>query len=65
MAKVEINADGRAITVEHDAELAVITDAAFDLWKQTEAPSRTGPGSAGFQMERARQWDHDRTNPMR
>lgn len=49
MSRVEINAGGRQIVVDHDGELAHLADTARQLWDHTHgADDRHGP-AIGFQ----------------
>jgi hypothetical protein len=64
MSRVEINAGGRHIIVDHDGtDLGYVVDKAEQLWKNAETlDPRPGP-AYGFQAEKAPQWDHDRQRP--
>lgn len=59
MSRIEINAGGRQVIIDHEGELEPIARTAFDLWTKAEGPEpRVGPASAGFQMERRGTWDY-------
>lgn len=66
MSRVEINAGGRHIIVDHDGtDLSHVAEKAEALWKAVEVPEpRPGP-AYGFQAEKAPQWDHERQAPVR
>lgn len=52
MSRIEIEAGGRRIVVEHGGELEPMKQAALELWAAAEkAPDRPGP-AVGFQAER-------------
>jgi hypothetical protein len=66
MSRIEINADGRHVIVDHDgADLAYVIDKAETLWRAAETPQKSPGPAYGFQAERDRQWDHDRQPPVR
>jgi hypothetical protein len=48
VSRVEIDAGGRRVSIEHDGELEPLRRTALDLWKDTEGPERVGP-AFGFQ----------------
>lgn len=66
MSRIEINAGGRHVIVDHDGgDLAYVIEKTEALWRTTETP-QVSPGPAlGFQAEKAAQWDHERTRPVR
>lgn len=49
MSRIEINAGGRHVIVDHDGELAHLATTATELWDHTDGaePPRTGAG-VGF-----------------
>ncbi len=51
MSRIEVNAGGRHIIVDHDGELEPLRAAALALWRATETPERPGP-AVGFTVER-------------
>lgn len=51
MSRIEINAGGRSIVIDHDGELEPLRQAALSLWQQTDGPDRTEP-AIGFRDER-------------
>ncbi|MEV4270572.1 hypothetical protein [Micromonospora aurantiaca (nom. illeg.)] len=51
MSRIEIDAGGRRIVIEHDGELEPLRQTALSLWEQTDCPDRPGP-AVGFQAER-------------
>jgi hypothetical protein len=57
VSRVEINSNECQVVVDHDGELAHLATTALDLWTKTVQPTRLGPGSAGFQMERRGTYD--------
>lgn len=65
MSRIEINADGRHIVVDHDSDLDTIKSAALDLWNATNTPRGTPSTAVGFNTQLAPQWDHDRKRPVR
>lgn len=54
MSKVEIDAGGRRVTVEHEGELAHLAETAQRLWQDTHAPERL---SAGFGLHGHTRWE--------
>ncbi len=61
MSRVEIEAGGRRVTVDHDTELAHIVQAAQELWDHTAGTERPGP-AYGFTTERRWTPDQPATN---
>lgn len=57
MSRIEIEAGGRRIVVDHDTELAHVAQTARDLWDHTAA----GGGSAGpaFGFAHQQRWTPD------
>lgn len=53
MSRVEINANGRSVVIDHTGDLPYLAEQALKLWEQIEAPENPGP-AYGFQAERAR-----------
>jgi hypothetical protein len=53
MSRIEIDADGRKIVIEHDGELEPLRRAALGLWSDTQKPERLGPAT-GFQQTQVR-----------
>ncbi|MGW5556881.1 hypothetical protein ACWER9_06615 [Micromonospora sp. NPDC003944] len=52
MSRIEIEAGGRRIVVEHGGELEPMKQAALELWAAAEqVPDRPGP-AVGFQADR-------------
>lgn len=52
MSRIEINAGGRHVIVDHDGELEPLRAAALALWRDTES-AQPSPGPAvGFVQER-------------
>jgi hypothetical protein len=49
VSRIEINADGRHVIVEHDAELEHVATKALALWEQTRDPRR--PAQSGFVLD--------------
>ena len=49
MSRIEINADGRHIIVDHDGELEPLRRSALELWQAAEAKKSPGPAT-GFQL---------------
>lgn len=65
MAKVEINADGRTVSIEDATEdTEYLSGRALALWKQTENNSLRGHGAFGFSSERRPQSYYDAVNPV-
>jgi hypothetical protein len=48
MSRIEINAGGRHIIVDHDTELAHLERTARDLWDHTTGAEPDKPGAVGF-----------------
>lgn len=67
MSRIEINAGGRHIIVDHDGgDLAYVIEKTQKLWETTETAAQPSPGPGfGFQAERKAQWDHDHKRPVR
>jgi len=57
MSRVEINAGGRHIIVDHDGELEPIRQAAISLWEASESAAPSPGPAVGFQAER--RWSAD------
>lgn len=53
MSRVEINANGRHIIVEHDTELAYLAKTADELWRGTASPSEKLGSPVGFSVYRS------------
>ncbi len=52
--KVEIDADGRSVSIEAPGTTAELTDAALSMWRQLDVPEkRTIEAATGFVLERA------------
>lgn len=65
MSRVEINAGGRHIIVDHDGtDLSHVVEKAQALWTAVEVPERKPGPAYGFQAEKAPQWNHDRQRPV-
>lgn len=65
MSRIEINAGGRHIIVDHTGDLPYLAEHALDLWtKAASDPPPPGP-AVGFVAELAPQWNHDRQRPVR
>lgn len=65
MSRIEIEAGGRRITINHDGELAHLADTAHNLWQKTNGPEPSAGPAIGFVAEKAPQWDHDKRRPTR
>lgn len=57
MSRVEINAGGRHVIVDHDGELEPIRAAALGLWQATDGPQPPPGPAVGFSAER--RWTGD------
>lgn len=58
MSRVEINAGGRHIIIDHDAgDLSFVVDKAEALWKTTATPEEPPGPAYGFQADR--RWTPD------
>lgn len=56
MSRIEINAGGRHVIVEHDGELSLepLRLAALGLWNDTAGPERPPGPATGFQLTERR-----------
>ena len=53
MSRIEINAGGRHIIVDHDGgDLAYVVEKAEKLWQAVESPEKPPGPAYGFQAER-------------
>lgn len=52
MSRVEIEAGGRRVLVEHDAELAELAKTAEEVWSRTAVPDPSPGPAFGFQADR-------------
>lgn len=57
MTRVEINADGRSVSIDSATDMLEITERALAVWRETATQQKTGAGSAGFSSERRPTWD--------
>lgn len=48
MSRIEINAGGRHVIVDHDGELAHLAKTAAELWDSTDGVPDDKPGAIGF-----------------
>jgi hypothetical protein len=58
MSRVEINADGRQVIVDHVGDLPYLIEKAMEAWKATEAPPKPPRGFVAPSTT-------DRTDPSR
>jgi hypothetical protein len=52
MSRVEINAEGRHVVVDHDGELPELADTAMKLWEHAESYRPLGPAYGFASVER-------------
>ena len=52
MSRIEINADGRHVVVDHEGELEPIRAAALALWRDTDGPEPPAGPAVGFTADR-------------
>ena len=61
MSRVEIDAAGRRVTIDHDGEIAHLAETAQRLWDHTASQDKPGP-AVGFTAERRGTRDTGETN---
>jgi hypothetical protein len=61
MSRIEINAGGRHVIVDHDGELEPIRAAALSLWQASESRLASPGPAVGFTAERRGTYDVDPT----
>lgn len=61
MSRIEIDAGGRKVVIDHGGELEPMRQAALSLWQATAGPAPAAGPAVGFTSERRSTYDVDPT----
>lgn len=64
MTKVEINSDGRAVSIEFAGDMNLVTDRALQLWRETQPPASAPRVTAAVGFTTSRAFQNARSDVM-